>query len=154
MDPKIEIISPSEIRVDGVNYGAAIDCIPNNPKLAPGIQRALVAWHQGVLDTQAQATRDAQDGAAASIATAKADFETQLADKTAELEKAASNSIDAKSQELTTQRTVELQAALDAKTQEVSALIQQLAQVTATKDVLAARVAAQPVAEVIEVIQP
>ena len=135
----IEIISPNEVRIDGQNYGAVIDTIANNPQMAADLQRALVAWHAGVLAAQAQAIKDAQDGAAKDIA-----------DKTVELEAAqvraiadAVAQIEPKAQELTATATAELSAALSQKTAEVSQLREQLAQVTSTKDVLAARIAAK-----------
>ena len=43
---QITIISPSEVRVDGINYGAVADTIKNNPLLTSDIQIALVKFFQ------------------------------------------------------------------------------------------------------------
>lgn len=42
----VVVVSPTEIRIDGVNAGAPVDAIANNRALAPQIQTALVIYFQ------------------------------------------------------------------------------------------------------------
>lgn len=52
----VEVISATEVHVDGRNYGAVADAIANNKQLAPAIQRALVAY----CDSQAEKLKAAE----------------------------------------------------------------------------------------------
>ena len=42
--PTVIVVSPSEVHVDGSNFGAVADTIANNPSLASDVQIALAAW--------------------------------------------------------------------------------------------------------------
>jgi hypothetical protein len=42
--PEVIIVSASSVTVDGVNYGAPIDAMKNNPQLTAAIQAALIVW--------------------------------------------------------------------------------------------------------------
>ena len=70
--PVVTITDDANCYVNGVNVGAPVDAIANNPSLAPAINSAFVAYHRAV---QLRAQQLAQELAAAQaeLATVKAE---------------------------------------------------------------------------------
>lgn len=56
----VQVISPTEVRVNGENLGAVADVIANHPNLASDIQRALEAWAAIAFDALKKQVADCQ----------------------------------------------------------------------------------------------
>ena len=70
-DRIVEVKDTGNTYVDGVNVGQPADAIANNPKIASDIQIALSKFVAKVNKDQADATKAAQDGAAAQVKSAE-----------------------------------------------------------------------------------